>query len=275
LSTIDTAKQARELAEILGLVARARAIEELKAVASILPRLATPGEGVAGDALAAGEFETSFDLIDKNVVAWARDQSSKLIVEINDELRTKIRSMVGDAVSGDYTNAQLARRIARIVPLHTRYANAVLRREDTLFRSYVSGGMDVAKARARAAQMADRYAAKLTRLRGRTIARTESMFASNNGKFIGQTVAVQGGLASPYLVKVWFTAEDEDVCPICGPLDNKAVYFSQIFPTGSLTPPAHPNCRCTYGLVDPGLDDTAKIDWVDPGNAFHPTPKAR
>jgi len=40
----------------------------------------------------------------------------------------------------------------------------------------------------------------------------------------------------------WLTAEDERVCPICGPLD-KAVEetWRQVIPTG---PPAHVHCRC-------------------------------
>lgn len=36
----------------------------------------------------------------------------------------------------------------------------------------------------------------------------------------------------------WKTANDERVCPICGPLANTAVAF------GGDLPPAHPHCRC-------------------------------
>ena len=45
-----------------------------------------------------------------------------------------------------------------------------------------------------------------------------------------------------YLPPIWFTQEDEKVCPICGPLHGKGpVAWAHMFPTG---PPAHPVCRC-------------------------------
>ena len=44
------------------------------------------------------------------------------------------------------------------------------------------------------------------------------------------------------VVTRWLTAEDERVCPICGPLDHKTEeVWRQEFPLG---PPAHPRCRC-------------------------------
>lgn len=44
------------------------------------------------------------------------------------------------------------------------------------------------------------------------------------------------------VIATWQTAEDERVCPICGPLNDKPpVIWSRDFPNG---PPAHVNCRC-------------------------------
>lgn len=42
----------------------------------------------------------------------------------------------------------------------------------------------------------------------------------------------------------WLTAEDELVCPICGPLNGKIVQIGQEFAPGIRSPSAHPNCRC-------------------------------
>ena len=44
------------------------------------------------------------------------------------------------------------------------------------------------------------------------------------------------------LVAIWQTAEDERVCPVCGPLhDAREARWENKFPNG---PPAHPRCRC-------------------------------
>ena len=53
--------------------------------------------------------------------------------------------------------------------------------------------------------------------------------------------------------KIWHTARDELVCPICQPLDGVVVDLDRAFaarpvgaatPLGILAPPAHVNCRC-------------------------------
>jgi SPP1 gp7 family putative phage head morphogenesis protein len=42
----------------------------------------------------------------------------------------------------------------------------------------------------------------------------------------------------------WQTANDELVCPICGPLNGQVVKAGGSFPGGLEGPPAHPRCRC-------------------------------
>ena len=53
------------------------------------------------------------------------------------------------------------------------------------------------------------------------------------------------------VTKVWFTNNDDLVCDICGPLNNKEVPYDEGWgedgepdPEGLLQPPAHPRCRC-------------------------------
>lgn len=233
-----------QLAAILASSANPKAVAAFNAILATNPaaKIAVPGA-----------IDIAFNVIDPRVQAWAYSVSSSLIVQIEAEMRDSIQTMVGDAVSGKYTKQQLASRISRIIPLHDRYRIAVEKRHAATLSAYLKGGTDVDEAFRRAGVEADRYAARLTRLRARTIARTELMFSENNGTFIGQSAAVQAGMTSAAVYKEWITAEDEDVCPICGPLDGTRVPFSELFSTGQFTPPGHPNCRCSYNMVDEGL----------------------
>jgi SPP1 gp7 family putative phage head morphogenesis protein len=49
--------------------------------------------------------------------------------------------------------------------------------------------------------------------------------------------------------KKWQTANDELVCPICGPLNQQVVDLDENFPGGFEAPPAHPRCRCWISPV--------------------------
>lgn len=80
--------------------------------------------------------------------------------------------------------------------------------------------------------------------RARRVAVTEvtRMYAEGN-ILAWRSTGVVGG-------KRWRTANDEKVCPICGPLDDTEVGLDENgFTTapgemGLSAPPAHPNCRC-------------------------------
>lgn len=76
--------------------------------------------------------------------------------------------------------------------------------------------------------------------RARTIARTETAIADNTGNLIGwaETGLVAG--------KRWITAEDDKVSEICNTNGKMGVIgLHEHFAHGGMTPPAHPNCRCT------------------------------
>lgn len=42
----------------------------------------------------------------------------------------------------------------------------------------------------------------------------------------------------------WNTNNDEQVCPVCGPLNGKVAGMNEDFPGGIRNAPAHPRCRC-------------------------------
>ena len=53
--------------------------------------------------------------------------------------------------------------------------------------------------------------------------------------------------------KIWITAKDEKVCPVCGPLHGQKVLVSEQFKTKEgdfWSPGVHPNCRCVVRLIE-------------------------
>jgi hypothetical protein len=91
--------------------------------------------------------------------------------------------------------------------------------------------------------------------RAKRIVDNESEVARNFGTQITLMTAMQHGYLPADSRKVWLTAVDERVCPVCAPMDSVAVQIESPFHvrahSGVLShdvslwvPPAHPLCRC-------------------------------
>lgn len=79
-------------------------------------------------------------------------------------------------------------------------------------------------------------------LRAGMIAVTETTRAAVEGEraYVDQLQKETGA----GMVPIWMTANDDRVCPICGPRDEKPI-------TNGKYPPAHPRCRCGVGYEWP------------------------
>lgn len=87
--------------------------------------------------------------------------------------------------------------------------------------------------------------------RAETIARTETMAASNGGQREAWAQAVDDGLLNGDEKEEWITTPDGDTCDICQPMDGVTKPLGGKFNVdGELIdgPPAHPRCRCTTAL---------------------------
>ena len=147
-----------------------------------------------------------------------------------------------------------------------KYYNA---RKTALLKAHPK--MTDAAAGKKAADAAAKYAARQHRYRAMTIARTELATAYNQGAYQGTLNAQQRGYIGD-CKKVWVTADDERVCPICGGIDGETVNMNAAFSTGSLMPPAHPNCRC--GVAFEEIDQTAPATAPSPATSPAPTANA-
>ena len=194
-----------------------------------------------------------FNAHDPGVQEWLSTRGGELITVIGWEQRQAVNAMVSRAYAGEWTVDELARAIRPTIGLNRPQAAANLnyyeRTKATLLQNNPS--MREATAEKRAREAAVKYAEKQHRYRAFMIARTEMAFAYNRGMDEGIKQAIAKGYMGA-CVRVWVTAADERMCPVCGELEGVEIGmegqydFSRVnsrLPSGP-TPPAHPNCRC-------------------------------
>lgn len=188
------------------------------------------------------------DMIDSQVLAvrsiisrsftegLTRQQTSRNLIQLLNEIPTPKGATVGNYALGQmFGNATKG--------LTVRYADAVVNRAAKL----VQQNPEISPVELR--RKVDQYGAKLRRSRARTIARTELMRASNQGRLEGMWQAADRGLVDPTLAKKQWVTSSFDVCPICVPLNGVTVGIRDSFGPPGQAPPAHPNCRCTVRML--------------------------
>jgi len=226
--------------------------------------------------------DVRFDLMNPKSVEILRAYEFELIRDITQETVEGIRDVVLRAFQEGGHPYEQAREIRDVIGLTARQEQAV----DNFRRALESGvPQDMRRAlerelrdhrfdptllralsseqrlpRARIDQMVARYRERYLKHRAEVIARTETIRAANLGQQALWRQAVDQGLIPPGAERVWITAGDERTCDFCGPLDGMTVgledYFSSAANNRSyttLTPPLHPQCRCSLGLVEASL----------------------
>jgi len=153
-----------------------------------------------------------------------------------------------------------------------RYAGELIREvQDTtlgrvrvLVSDWINNGEPIAALRERILSSTD-YGYN----RARTIAVTETTRAYAEGNLASWR---ESGVIER---KRWNTANDELVCPICGPLHRQVVDLDATW-DGIEKPPAHPNCRCwVTPVIITQTDAEAEIELIesmgyDPFEAIRP-----
>lgn len=184
-----------------------------------------------------GQVAMAFDVASPEAIAWAERNAARLVTGVTDDVRDAIRLFVTRGFEEGIPPARLAQYIRDGIGLTPRDAGAVLNRRLELLAQGLTQEQVDKKVLA--------YSEKLIQRRALTIARTETMRASNEGQAELWRQAEEKGLLTGTEMKVWITA---DPCPICEELEGETVGLNDDFSIGS-DPPAHPNCRCTIGLV--------------------------
>jgi hypothetical protein len=178
----------------------------------------------------------------------AETLTASLIQGVTAESKKAVRQIMADAYRDGLAPAESAKLIRRVIGLTRGQAAAVKARE------------------ALSPQTVDAFADKLLRHRARVIARTETMRAANRGQQEAWKAMVRDGLIDTrQMQQVWIVTPDDRLCPVCAPMDGKAVSLGSRFESterGVLPservgfagetvecPPLHPQCRCTLGAV--------------------------
>lgn len=198
-----------------------------------------------------------FDPYGYGVKQWTESRSAAFVTEVTETQFLGLQSLVRRAANlEDMSVDVLARAIRPMVGLNRPQAIANMR----YFENLIANGIKEKKAH----ELSIRYAARQHRYRGYMIARTELAFAYNQGSYEGTRQAQEAGYMGE-VVKIWSTAYDERVCPICRDLDGQRVPMDGDFsfttrlakdnPTIKKVPPAHPNCRCAvmYEEISPPI----------------------
>lgn len=189
------------------------------------------------------------------VVEWTTMRAAHFVTNVTTDQIKAIGTVVERASRlQDMTVDGLARAIRPMVGLTHGQAIANLNYYNKMIESGVS--------QKKALENSIKYSARQNRYRGYNIARTELAFAYNKGQHLGVVQAQEEGYMG-HMKKVWCTADDERVCETCGGLDGTTIEMDEHFdfktklkrrqPDITLTPPAHPSCRCTviYEEVEP------------------------
>lgn len=191
----------------------------------------------------------NFTTADPRAIAFAQQRAGRLIRQITEESRKAVTETIMEALRMRIDRREMVTRISKVVGLDSRQARALTRFYEKSLLDGRAAGLDYEEALAKADRLGDRYKKRLIRQRAVRIARTETIAASNAGRYLSWIEAEAQGLLGSTSVKRWITAIDERTCPICAPLNNKEVPYKTNFSTGELMPPVHPNCRCSAVII--------------------------
>lgn len=201
---------------------------------------------------AQAEFVTAPAVPSSVITDWASVYAHEVALQIGAQSTLAVQDLVNSGVNTRLPGAALADRAQQIYGLDPRSANA--------FLAY--GSQKVLPRNKNLLEMA----AEMLVQRGGIIGEVHSIAGINFGHQITYMAAMDQGLLEPDARKVWLTALDERVCPVCAPMDGISVPINEPFEvqlplpktgrgknrksTKMIVPPVHPNCRCTIVSED-------------------------
>jgi SPP1 gp7 family putative phage head morphogenesis protein len=223
----------------------------------LLGELNDAGKRVKLPAIQKATIVYSFDATRPEAAAWAQLEAGKMVSQVIESQRDVVRDYASRASMGEFTPRQVARGLRDVVGLTTQQSGWVQNFRDNEIGRQMATGKNFDQAYAASEKATDRYHNKIHRYRTETIARTETLRASNEGRNLAWQQGLDEGFINPNASKVWSAELDGRVCDLCAPLDGVIVPIKGSFSAGD--PPRHPNCRCTVLLTDAIPTDIASM----------------
>lgn len=189
---------------------------------------------------------------------WTERQANILAGRVTRESERAVHSVVAQVFQQTTSTSEAARIVRLTLGLNERQASAVLNlRQRILARP--GGVVYAGKVRIRVPERPTKlfvearmreYSGRLLRARAKVIARYERTLAARKAQRLLWDEEVRQGLLDPAEeVRVWLTAGDNNVCPVCDALEGTSAPVGGAYDGGLEGPPAHQLCRCDEDLV--------------------------
>ncbi len=218
--------------------------------------------------------DLSFNLKNPAAVEFLNQYSFNLIKDVTQVTRDAIKQIVTRAFEQGGHPYEQARAIRDVIGLTPAQEQAVASYRaalesggasdlrNALERALRDGRYDAgllkaidnatALPQARVDKMVESYRKRFIEYRARTIARTESLRASNVGQYALHRQAMDQGLLGADTLKSSEASGDDRTCIECLEIeDQEPIPLDDEFTPGYLYPPFHVDCRCSYHLVFP------------------------
>ena len=201
---------------------------------------------------------TKFSKVVPEAVIHAEAHAAELVTAVSAESRRAVNGVVQRVFAEGISPKRAASLIQQTIGLTEVQMNAVVNLQQRILTSpgsVVYAGrtrIRVPKTGMTAANLdkaTRKYAERLTRQRALTIARTETVRSANEGQIeLWKQARMRGELPSS-IRHEWVLGSAERTCPVCTSASGEIVRVGDAFSTGTASPPAHPSCRCSTGLV--------------------------
>ena len=192
-------------------------------------------------------FHTDFPEVAASMTDWIKTRGASEAIRYNEAQLQVWQNVINRGVVEQGINgADLALQLQDSTGLTVKMEAAVAKHSAALAAEGVS--------KTAIKKAAAKYSKTLRKQRALAIGRTELSDAYNSSRQITMVDNVESGVIKVSVVKKWYTAVDERVCPICSPLHGQIVglketWVSENEKTGKETksgenPPIHAMCRC-------------------------------